>query len=345
MLQILKQIAIDRGVKVRILIPANQHIAKTIEDTKSRLPEIDLRSIDKSLQTHMTILLVDKRQSIIVELKDDTREAPDPIGIAAYSKSTSIASSYIAIFESLWRQTDMYEQLQIHDKMRQEFINIVAHELRTPIMPILGGIELLEMITRNANRLQKLAEDIVEVADIERGSFEIEVKNGMDLCSMMPNVISAMEKKYESDGKMISISFDSKNNIPNHDLLIACDADKIIQVLFHLLDNAMKFTEKGKVMVSMRKMCGNVIVSIVDTGRGIDPSIKNTLFEKFVSKSEDNGTGLGLYLSKKIIEAHGGKIWAENNIINDNNINARHRSNVWEATFTFSLPLYSSPDK
>ena len=309
----------------------------------------------------MTILLVDKRQSIIVELKDDTREAPDPIGIAAYSKSTSIASSYIAIFESLWRQTDMYEQLQIHDKMREEFINIVAHELRTPIMPILGGIELLEckledknhvgevkqeieMITRNTNRLQKLAEDIVEVADIERGSFEIEVKNGMDLCSMMSNVISAMEKKYESDGKMISISFDSKNNIPNHDLLIACDADKIIQVLFHLLDNAMKFTEKGKVMVSMRKMCGNVIVSIVDTGRGIDPSIKNTLFEKFVSKSEDNGTGLGLYLSKKIIEAHGGKIWAENNIINDNNTNARHRSNVWGATFTFSLPLYSSPN-
>ena len=129
----------------------------------------------------------------------------------------------------------MYEQLQIHDKMREEFINIVAHELRTPIMPILGGIELLEckledknhvgevkqeieMITRNANRLQKLAEDIVELADIERGSFEIEVKNG----TMMSNVISAMEKKYESDGKMISISFDSKNNIPNHDLLIAC---------------------------------------------------------------------------------------------------------------------------
>jgi two-component system, OmpR family, sensor histidine kinase VicK len=119
-------------------------LQKQIEDTKSRLPEIDIRSIDKSLQTHMTILLVDKRQSIIVELKDDTREAPDPIGIAAYSKSTSIASSYIAIFESLWRQTDMYEQLQIHDKMRQEFINIVAHELRTPIMPIIGGIELLE---------------------------------------------------------------------------------------------------------------------------------------------------------------------------------------------------------
>jgi two-component system, OmpR family, sensor histidine kinase VicK len=249
----------------------------------------------------MTILLVDKRQSIIVELKDDTREAPDPIGIATYSKSTSIVSSYIAIFESLWRQTDMYEQLQIHDKMRQEFINIVAHELRTPIMPILGGIELLEckledknhvgeveqeieMITRNANRLQKLAEDIVEVADIEGGSFKIEVKNRMDLRSMMSNVICAMEKKYESHGKMISISFDSKNNIPNHDLLIACDADKIIQVLFHLLDNAMKFTEKGKVMVSMRKSSGNVIVSIVDTGRGIDPSIKNTLFEKFVSQ-------------------------------------------------------------
>ena len=106
------------------------------------------------------------------------------------------------------------------------------------IMPILGGIDLLEcklednnhvgevkqeidMITRNANRLQKLAEDIVEVADIESSSFKIEVKME-DLCSMISNVICAMEKKYESDRKMISISFDSKNNIPNHDLLIAC---------------------------------------------------------------------------------------------------------------------------
>jgi signal transduction histidine kinase len=143
-------------------------------------------------------------------------------------------------------------------------------------------------------------------------------------------------------------------------IAVLCDQNKISQVLFNLLDNAIKFTTKGKVTLSVQvssfssiSSCSSsssfssemperrnnnnhtstIVVTISDIGRGIDPSISNTLIEKFVKRSE-NGAGIGLYLSRKIIEAHGGRIWAENNTNN---------GHLGEgATFTFGLPLHNA---
>ena len=137
--------AIERGVKVRILIPAAElEIKQLINLVNLGFPYIDIRSIDESLHARIGIIVVDRKESLIIETKEDTKDNSfDVMGLAAYSNSKPIALSYTSVFESLWLQTELYEQLKVHDKMQKEFMNIAAHELRTPLQPILGFAEVL----------------------------------------------------------------------------------------------------------------------------------------------------------------------------------------------------------
>lgn len=193
--------SIEHGVKIRVLIPADyQQITQIINEVNLVLPELSIRSVDMSLQNTIGILVVDRTQSLIIETKDDTKDnSYDAAGLGAYSDSKPIALSYAAIFDSLWKQRELYEklnetyeQLKINNKMQKEFLDIAAHELRTPIEPILGltGVlrsdktmdraaveELLDVITRNAKRLQRLADDILDVTKIESQSLELKKKN------------------------------------------------------------------------------------------------------------------------------------------------------------------------
>ena len=139
--------AVERGVRVRILIPADQNeVIQIVNEVNLVLPQLDIGSVDKSLESTVGILVVDRKESLIIETKDDSKDnSYDAAGLAAYSNSKPIALAYASIFDSLWKQTElhqklskMYEQLRIHDKMQKEFIDIAAHELRTPIQPILG---------------------------------------------------------------------------------------------------------------------------------------------------------------------------------------------------------------
>jgi signal transduction histidine kinase len=356
-----------------------------------------------------------------MELKHVKEEkATALIGFSFYSNSESTVLSYASIFEVLYNQSILFEQLKQEDSVKNEFIDIAAHELRTPIMPILNGMEILEeklgdnvnkyrreidIITRNASRLQNLAESILQVSRIESGTFSLSVQSGIDIHPLIAQVIEDVEKKYaytdkagkvsivfqpfhESermkegnnnnvDGKKSDIaemykSVDNSNaqaspkqasetenvqetaertrndNNTVRPLYVDCDSQKIAQVIFNLLDNAMKFTFDGKVYVStnttdvsgsqppvtdwnskgnpkdsitgegkspqpdgdLENIINSVLVTVSDTGTGINPQIKDQLFEKFSTRSRQ-GTGLGLYLSKKIIESHGGAIWYE----------------------------------
>ena len=111
-------------------------------------------------------------------------------------------------------------------------------------------------------------------------------------------------------------------------ILVEADKVRIIQVIDNLVSNALKFTKEGIISLSVEtNEKAQAVVSVKDTGQGIDPNILSKLFTKFATKSEFGGTGLGLFISKNIIEAHGGKIWAENNTTENG------------ATFYFSLPL------
>ncbi|HYX56226.1 MAG TPA: sensor histidine kinase [Nitrososphaeraceae archaeon] len=228
------------------------------------------------------------------------------------------------------------EQLKVHDNMQNEFINIAAHELRTPIQPILllsddlkskikdnEQLTLIDVISRNAKRLRRLTEDILDVTRIESKSLKLH-KEQFNLNDVIVNTIDDIKiNRYFNNKKNdIKILYDS-----DKDIFVKADKERLSQVIFNLLSNAIKFTsgEGGNISIISEKKDNQLIVSIKDTGSGIDPDILPRLFSKFVTKSFE-GTGLGLFISKSIIEAHGGKIWAGNN------------SNGKGATFSFILP-------
>jgi signal transduction histidine kinase len=231
----------------------------------------------------------------------------------------------------------LYEQLKINDKMQKEFINVAAHELRTPIQPILGltqvlcnkikdseHLELLEVVIKNARRLQRLTEDILDVTKIESQSLNLR-KEKLNLNDMVAVALEDYKDEIGKTNGKLKLVYEDKEN--DNTLIVEADKNRLFQVLGNLLANAVKFTKEGAISVSIEKKDTQVIVSIKDTGTGIDPEIYSRLFTKFTSKSV-TGTGLGLYVSKGIVEAHGGRIWAENN--------ADGRKG---ATFYFSLPL------
>jgi len=225
--------------------------------------------------------------------------------------------------------------------------------LKTPIQPILGlceilrdretdiekDEEILDIIIRNSKRLKKLAEDILNVARIESGSFILK-KEKFDLKEMITEILRDFEQKIIESKKNIKLAYEFYHNDNNNDeIIIEADRNRISQVIYNLLDNAFKFTNEGSitVIVDERKKDDindnyEILISIKDTGTGIDQEILPNLFTKFATKSSmTGGTGLGLFISKKIIEMHGGRIYASNNNMDDK------RNEVRGSTFTFSL--------
>jgi signal transduction histidine kinase len=254
-----------------------------------------------------------------------------------------------------------YNKLKQMDKMKDEFINVAAHELRTPIQPIIGLSEILrsrirsndgnnrsssnaenqefvDVILRNGQRLGKLVEDVLDVTKIESQSLELR-KERFDLNELIISIIDdIMAAEAESmvyglparhkEKKNVKISYQPR---PLH---VHADRNRIAQVISNLLNNALKFTSEGHVTINAEKKRETnsnnepevVIISVCDSGSGVDSEIMPRLFTKFSSKSF-SGTGLGLYICKNIVEAHGGRIWAENN------------KDTKGATFSFTLPL------
>lgn len=220
------------------------------------------------------------------------------------------------------------EQLKDHDRMQREFINVAAHELRTPTQAIIGYSDLfylrpesreeaIKAITRNAERLETLTRDILDVTRIEGHRLDLN-KEKFDMSEVVASAIEDTRRRV--DDSNIKFEYSPRK------ILVEADRMRISQVLSNLLSNAVKFTKQGTVYISVDNKDGQVMVSVKDTGSGIDPEIMSRLFTKFTTKSQ-TGTGLGLFISKSIIEAHGGKIWAENN------------KDGKGATFIFRLPL------
>jgi signal transduction histidine kinase len=293
-------------------------------------------------------VVVDKKESLVFEKTDDTKENfIEAVGSATYSNSKPTVMSYVSIFKNLWKQADLYEQLKSHDKMQKEFINIASHEMKTPTQAIIGYADLIkkhpekrddmmQAISRNAVRLQRLTNDILDVTRIDSNTLNLH-KELFNLDDLIANVIQDNVGYIEKENLSVKLLYNIKQDT-NELLSVDADRDRIAQVISNLLNNAIKFTSKrmdGVIFVSAeRKKNSNqeeVIVSIKDTGEGINPEIQPRLFTKFATRSF-SGTGLGLYISKSIVEAHGGKMWAENNPEGNG------------ATFTFTLPLSRKED-
>lgn len=351
-IQSLKEVVEERGIKIRMLIPKEESIEESVQILKQQHRKIDIRYIEPGLQTQVTVLVVDRRSSLIVELKDDTKESSyEVMGFGTYSNKKATVLSYVSIFESLWKQSELYEkvselceQLKVHDKMQTEFIDIAAHELRAPIQPIIGLAQILRskkenistplydeylsVIIRNARRLKELTGNILDIARIESQSINLN-KEVVDIDRVILNAVQDKKNQIDNNQEVRLLYDSSKEDV----IFVEADKDRLAQVISNLLSNAINFTKKGTISINKEKKeegarC-SVIISIKDTGTGIDHEILPRLFTKFATKSY-KGTGLGLFISKRIVEAHGGDIWGKNNT-----------DGTKGATFAISLPCIS----
>jgi signal transduction histidine kinase len=343
-LSLLKNASEKQKVKIRMLLPSSDKSEELIEQTKFNVPKIDIRTISANLETKISILVVDSKQCLILELKDDNQDTSyEAVGLSTYSISPTIISSYLAVYESFWRQAELFEKMKEVELLEKDFVNIAAHELRNPIQPIIGFSELLyskidnrehkrllDEVILNARRLERLARLMLDVTRIENNSLVL-TRELVDASKILNDIVDSYNHKLEEKNAEI-INENTKltiiqNGIKNINAMI--DRIRITQVFCNILDNAVSFSHHGKINVILRKEKQNgqnfLIVSVKDMGPGIDSEILPKLFTKFASKS-DMGTGLGLFISKGIVEAHGGKIWAENNPDKG-------------ATFSFSLPI------
>jgi two-component system sensor histidine kinase VicK len=327
--------AAEKGAQVRIICPLsdeNSKIVKRLSDSSSNIKILNGQEIESG------IFIADGMKYFSVENRDvNAEEVSEAISMMIYSNSKKGANLFRSFFDALWIQMDLYEKLKIHENAQKEFINIAAHELRTPIQPILGFAQVLqelirkdperayiESILRNARRLQTLTEQILDVTRIESHRNLILKKELFDLNESIMTAIEDTKRYNDKLGLVASTKFIYTQT---EQIMVFADKSRIHQVLSNLLANAVKFNDKnGEVFISTERLDNEVVVKVKDTGCGLNSDVLPKLFTKFVTKS-DRGTGLGLYISKYIIESHGGMIKGENN------------KDGKGATFTFVLPL------
>jgi signal transduction histidine kinase len=264
----------------------------------------------------------------------------------------------VHLSESINHLKKVNKQLSTKYEKQKEFISIAAHELRSPITPILGTLEFIEYefqesnkteitlkkefferLVRNTTRLERLVSEILDITRIDDQSLKLK-KEYFNLKMVVLDAIEDHRRQIEKCHGNTELLYEFKkeekekastgSDSPPDDIFVDADKNRINQVIYNLLTNAIKFTKDGIVSISLMKKRGKndineVILSVKDTGIGIGPEILPRLFTMFATESEI-GTGLGLFISKNIVEAHGGKIWGENN------------TDGKGATFVFSFP-------
>jgi two-component system sensor histidine kinase VicK len=333
--------ASQRGATIKIICPLSEENSKVTTKINERASAVRVLNGN---DTPYGMYIMDGEKFLKAEVKEpDAETFSEAIGFCVYSNSKLSVDSFRSIFELLWNEHTVNEELKRADKMQKQFINVAAHELRTPIQPILGMLELLrsktdirkeeldeslDLMIRNAMRLKQLSEEILDVTKIESQSLDLR-KEVCDLNEIVQSSIDEYKRNHVIRPKKdINIKYTSSYA----EVFVDVDRGRIAQVISNLLSNAFKFTKQGRIIVNIEPDEGNskeVTVSVKDSGRGIDAEVLTKLFEKFASKSFQ-GTGLGLFISKSIVEGHGGRVWAENN------------ADGKGATFYFTLPIIRS---
>lgn len=353
------------GAEIQVISPITKENSELARQIMNQAPNIQI--LAGPVSTAGLFIQDGERYFKAEDKNPHAAEASEAISIVIYSNSKNGVKSFRSFFETLWKQSELYEQLRIaneklifHDSMQREFINIAAHELRTPIQPILGLAEILGLqfseeeggggrdeeeeekkttkekgeitrdelaiLARNAKRLERLSSNILDIARIESGTLHLTIQEFNLNDVILPLVQDARDevKSRDKAGHDITVLYSPSGG---NSIIVKGDKDRISEVVSNLLDNAIKFTEKGgAISIETEKDDNYVRITIKDNGRGIDLEVLPKLFSKFVTKSE-KGTGLGLFISKKIVEAHGGRIWAENS------------RNGKGAIFAFTLPI------
>jgi signal transduction histidine kinase len=358
-IQMLKEAALEHNVSVRILTPANIDVEKKIRgisapsDQEGQSLGLEIRPIETTWGatiTTVTVVVVDRKESLAMEKIDDSKDSfLEATGSATYSNSQPTVSSYLSVFESMWQQSELYthvreankrleyanEQLLVTEKAKEEFISMISHELKTPLVPLkgyaqmllrpkfMGGAELnerqktaIEAMSRNIEKLEALIEDVMDVYKLDMGKLKFSVTD-TDITKLINETISelrplAIARKIELTTEIIANG------------TVFCDPNRIDQVLSNLIKNSIDFVPdngNGKINVRVQKERGDDesdvnLFTVEDNGIGINPEKADKLFQKFYQidtgpARKHSGTGLGLVICRGIIEAHGGKIWVD----------------------------------
>jgi two-component system, OmpR family, sensor histidine kinase VicK len=371
--RLLKDAALDRKVNVRILTPINDVIEKMIGNITALLDQRlkfsiqPTETITGTAITTVTIMIVDRKEILTIEKIDDTKDNfLDAVGSATYSNSTPTVSSYLSIFETLWQQTRLYrdirevnEQLLATEKAKEEFISMVSHELKTPLVPLKGYAEMflrpkfmggpalnerqknaINAMTRNIEKLQSLVDDVMDVYKLDMGKLRFTMTN-TGITKLINETISELKP----------LALNRKIDLVANILLngtVFCDPNRIGQVLSNLIKNSIDFVPdngSGKIIVKVQEEESKVmdndlkmaLFTVEDNGIGINPEKADKLFQKFYQidtgpTRKHAGTGLGLVICKGIIEAHSGKIWVD-------------KAPRTGATIKFTLPVRRREDR
>jgi len=236
---------------------------------------------------------------------------------------------------------DITKRVRI-DRMKDDFIHNVSHELRTPLTSIresvaqvhdgvLGEInqeqqDFLSVCLRNADHLRKIVDDLLDISKIEAGKVKLK-KGKKNFREVVNSVLDSFKPLIEKK------KLDFKLTLPQDDVDVYVDRDRIVQVMNNLVGNALKFTDEGFIGVTVDNKNGFIECSVSDSGRGISEEDLQSVFDKFqqfghVPKSGERGSGLGLAISKEIVHLHGGKISVDSKLFKG-------------STFTFSVPRYT----
>ena len=327
------------GAEVKIISPLSEENSEIQRKILENAP--DIRMLDGNISPY-GMYIIDHEKFLRAELKKPKADKfSDAIGLVVYSNRRTTVDSFESVFELLWNERILVEELRKADTMQKEFISIAAHELKTPIQAILGmsGLlkyypektdQVIEVISRNAIRLQRLSAHILDATRIESQTLKLD-KERFDIRDLISTIIEDYKERIkDSTNDRVELIYNDNFNI-SHAIIVEADKERITQVISNLLSNSIQFTNDGHISLEMATSDQNneVIVTVRDTGKGINPEIMPRLFSKFVTRSQQ-GTGLGLFISKNIIESHGGKIWAENNVLEG-------RGTI----FSFTLPLVS----
>jgi signal transduction histidine kinase len=355
-----------KGIKVKVLVPMKRVIDNKVTKIVSKYPFVKFRFLPFTSLFLVGTAIIDRQQIISYEIKNDTKKSySDAVRLCLFIDSAPTALSYGTLFENLWKQTDLYKQLQDIEKIQNDFINIASHELRTPVQSIMGFAEILlkdlgdspnnkkqvDAIRRNANRIKELVNRLIDVTQIDNKLLILRTET-FDFKALISEVIKEQSsmRSEKSTTSRITLSCIYRDDSEWHHLtgrsnqdpiLITGDRIRLSQVMMNLLDNAYEAISlakdnNGTIMIKIEKILQQVSttnipkqwlqVSIADNGSGIHPDIIPRLFTKFTTNTS-NGIGLGLYFSREIIKEHGGKIWAKNN---DSGIGS---------TISFRLPI------
>ena len=327
--------------RVRLLIPKNKKVSSYLDKSNiSELPCVEIQHIHED-EIQYFIAGVDKAISLFSELKSFSESGLPNSFFNVISLKDSVIWHNSAIFESLWKQSilenkvkDLSNELTRNNISNHNFVRILAHELKNPIQPILGFSdmiqnnkrldsdqknELLKIISRNARKLDILTNSILDYARMENNIFNLDIETF--------NIVQVIEELLND----YSIQLSKKNieldlDTPSNKIMIQADKIRIIEVLDNVLNNSIKFTERGQIAISIKQESHSVVITVTDTGCGIDEEDNKKMFTKFYT-TDKLGTGLGLYISRIIVEKHLGRIEGRNN------------KNGVGSIFTIELPL------